>query len=88
MIRVTVELLPQGSTIGKRTLAVLNIANTGGTNEVGEYRAELHAEYTHDEPRKGTLVGFKRKNQSVWSLIGGFLKLFGHTRHPPSLMKK
>lgn len=86
LIRVTVELLPHGSDIGKRTLGVLEIANNGtGTQAVGNYEATLTAEYTSG--RRGKVRSFNRKTQSVWSLVGAFLKLFGHTKHSPKLME-
>jgi hypothetical protein len=89
MIRVTVELLPFGLERGRRTLATMDIANDGtGTQRVGNYRATLYAEYTGEEGRKGRLVEFKRNEQSVMTLVGSFLKLFGHTKHSPKLMEK
>lgn len=89
MLRVTVELLPGGSEERKRTLAVLEIANEGtGTEEYGNYRGSLRAEYTGPRGRTGHVRQFRRRSQSVWSLIGAFLKLFGHTRHSPKLMEE
>lgn len=89
MIRVTVELLPNGSEDGKRTLGTLDIANdTTGDESIGNYSGTLHAEYTDEAGRRGWVRGFKRQDQSVWSLIGSFLKLWGHTKHPPRLMMK
>lgn len=29
---------------------------------------------------------FRREHQSVWSLVGAFLKLWGHTKHSPKLL--
>jgi hypothetical protein len=87
MIRVTVELLPHGNEIAKRTLAVMEIANDGtGTQTTGNYNATLVAEYTRG--RHGRVEGFNRKQQSVCSLVGAFLKLFGHTKHSPKLMSQ
>lgn len=82
MIRVTIELLPHGKQEGKRVLGVLDIANDGsGTDEIGNYDGELHAEYTQPgEPRKGRVLSFNRKRQSAWTLVGMFLKKFGHVR--------
>ena len=89
MLRVTVELIPYGDESRKRSLAVMEIANDGtGDYEVGNYTGTLHAEYTGAEGRKGKVVQFQRRHQSVWSLIGAFLKLWGHTRHSPKLMSK
>ncbi len=87
MIRVTVELLPHGREQGKRTLGTLEIANNLSGNLLkGNYSGVLHAEYTRPEGRQGRVQEFNRKTQSVWSLVGAFLKLFGHTRHSHKLM--
>ncbi|MFO0940122.1 MAG: hypothetical protein U0930_05080 [Pirellulales bacterium] len=87
MIRVTVELVPKGIEERKRTLGVLEIANdTTGNQEIGNYNAVLHAEYTDRNSRHGRVENFHRSTQSVWSLVGAFLKLFGHTKHSPKDM--
>jgi len=89
MIRVTVELVPHGDEERKREIGRLEIANDGsGDEETGNYTGRLFAEYTPEEGRRGRLFSFARQRQSVWSLIGGFLKLWGHTRHSPTLMSK
>jgi len=89
MIRVTVELLPKGSEEHKRLLGVLEIANDGtGDLATGHYTGELHAEYTGPNGRRGRVENFNRRGQSVWSLIGAFLKMFGHTRHSPKHLHK
>ena len=36
--------------------------------------------------RKGRVTKFNRRKQSVWSLVGAFLKLWGHTSHSPKEM--
>jgi hypothetical protein len=87
MLRVTVELLPKGNEALARKLATLEIANDGtGTQDVGHYKGTLHAEYTPASGRTGRVLEFNRRRQSVWSLVGAFLKLFGHTTHSPSKM--
>ncbi|MGE0412001.1 MAG: hypothetical protein AB7I98_03985 [Verrucomicrobiales bacterium] len=84
MIRITIELLPGGSEEGKRILGKLEIANDGaGSREVGHYTGTLHGEYTPAKGRKGRVSNFDRRRQSVWSLVGAFLKLWGHTKHSP-----
>lgn len=87
MIRVTIELLPHGHERNKRTLGTMEIANDGsGDVATGSYRGTLHAEYTPLSGRKGQVLQFHRRKQSVWSLVGAFLKLWGHTKHSPMLM--
>ena len=86
MVVIKVELWPHGKQEGKRELAHMVIANTGqGTADEGEYLCTMKAEYG---VRKGKMVRFRRRSQSVWSLVGGFLKLFGHTKHSPKDMTK
>lgn len=82
MIVVTVELWPRGDAARKRTLGSMQICNDAtGTQELGNYDGTLHAEYTQGGGRKGRVTRFRRQRQSVWSLVGAFLKLWGHTRH-------
>ena len=35
---------------------------------------------------EGRVIEFNRQKQSVWSLVGAFLKLWGHTKHSPAKM--
>lgn len=87
MIKVIVELWPRGDESKKKTLGTLSIANDGtGDSNIGNYQGVLVSEYTNG--RKGRVFNFKRQEQSVWSLIGAFLKLFGHTKHSPKDMIK
>mgnify|MGYP003647222753 CR=1 FL=1 len=89
MIRVTIELLPKGDESRKRQLGTMEIVNDAtGNDGVGNYNGTLHAEYTDEEGRTGRVMKFNRRGQSVWSLIGAFLKLWGHTKHSPRLMTK
>ncbi len=41
MIRCTIELLPGGDESRARTIGLVEIANVGGTQEIGEYRVVL-----------------------------------------------
>lgn len=78
MLRVTVQLIPRGDETKTRTLATLEIANDGtGDENTGNYRGRLLAEYGR---RDGVVRGFRRKTQSVWTLVGTFLKQWGHTK--------
>jgi len=89
MIKVTIELWPKDYEHNKRTLGTLTIANDGsGDMSTGNYNGVLHAEYTGPSGRKGKVISFNRRKQSVWSLVGAFLKLYGHTKHSPKLMSK
>ena len=89
MLRVTIELVPHGIEDSKRTLHVLEISNDGtGDSRSANYVGTLNAEYTDPEGRKGYVRSFRRQDQSVWSLVGAFLKLWGHTKHSPKLLSK
>lgn len=89
MIRVTIELISAVDPSKDRVLGRMIIKNDGtGTQEVGNYTAELHAEYTPTLGRSGAVRNFNRRQQSVWSLVGAFLKLWGHTKHSPKDMFK
>ncbi len=88
MIRITVQLIPHGDPTNPRTLGVLDIENDGtGDDDTGHYNGELHAEYTGPHGRKGRVENFHRQQQSVWSLVGAFLKMWGHTKHSPKFLK-
>lgn len=89
MIKITVELVSAIDPKRNRVLGSMVIANdaTGDTN-VGNYDGTLYAEYTQPEGRKGKVMRFNRQKQSVWSLVGAFLKLWGHTSHSPKDMLK
>lgn len=87
MIRVTVELVSAVSPDRSRKLGVIEIANDGtGTEDCGHYNGTLRAEYCLT--RQGRVTHFNRRKLSVMSLVGAFLKLWGHTGHPPSKMSK
>lgn len=89
MIRVTVEMLPHGDESKKYTLGTMEIDNDGtGALREGNYEGVLHAEYTASAGRMGRVRGFNRQKQSVWSLVGAFLKLWGHTKHSASLLSR
>jgi hypothetical protein len=84
MIRITVELISARNESRNRVLGTMEIANDGtGDLEVGNYTGTLHAEYTEPSGRKGSVRRHNRRTQSVWSLVGAFLKQWGHTKHSP-----
>lgn len=81
MIRVTIQLLPKGDPSQARTLGSLDIVNDAtGSQELGNYDATLHAEYTPPQGRKARVIHFRRQRQSVWTLVGAVLKRCGHTK--------
>lgn len=89
MIRVTVELVSAIHPSRSKVLGTMEICNDGtGTHGLGHYTGKLHAEYTGKAGRPGEVRDFHRSQQSVWTLIGAFLKLWGHTRHKVGPMPK
>lgn len=87
MIRVTVELIPKGDESKARILGTMEITNDAtGSDGLGNYNGTLKAEYI--DRRKGHVREFRRREQSVWSLVGAFLKLWGHTKHSHLKMSK
>lgn len=89
MIRVTIELISAVDPSRNKVLGTMEISNDAtGTGDVGNYNGTLHAEYTAPSGRKGHVMRFHRRRQSVWSLVGAFLKLWGHTTHSPKDMSK
>lgn len=80
MIKITAELLPYGSEVGKRHLGTLIIANTGtGTKRQGNYRYMLYkAGSTVRRWKEGEITGFPRLRLLVWDLLYRILQdLFG-----------
>lgn len=81
MICVTVRLISAVDPSHDRILGTMFIANDGtGTQDIGNYNAVLNGEYTPPEGRTCKISGFKRKKQSVWTLIGMALKAMGHAK--------
>tara|TARA_R110000868_G_scaffold64854_3_gene194613 strand:+ start:963 stop:1259 length:297 start_codon:yes stop_codon:yes gene_type:complete len=82
MIKVTVELVSAVHPSRSRVLGSIEICNDGsGGQSVGHYYGTLHAEYTGRDGRKGEIKNFNRQQQSAFSLVGAFLKHWGHTKH-------
>ena len=83
MILVTILLVPHGDLKKSSVIGTIEIANDGtGDARTGNYDGTLHAEYTGADGRKGRVENFDRRGKSVWSLVGAFLKLWGHSKHP------
>jgi len=75
MIRVTVELLPNGDESKARTLAVARIVNIGGTPERGDYRVTLsRRNEPHSVERTGLLTQFER-TRGPWELLHEALRV-------------
>jgi len=89
MLRITIQLIPRGDERKARTIGTMEIVNDcTGTLDVGNYIGTLHAEYTPTNGRHARVTNFRRRKLSAWSLVGAFLKVWGHTAHPLRDMSK
>jgi len=69
MIRVTVELLPGGCEVRKKTIGTAHISNNlTGTPTRGNYNFTLY-DAGGKWWKAGTLSGFPRKKLLVWDLL-------------------
>ena len=71
MLRITVELLPQGDASKARHLGTAEISNDGtGTSDEGNYEIRLSK---WGRPRQtwrtGSITGFLRKRMGPWDLL-------------------
>ena len=75
MIRVTVELVPQGDESRAKTLHTAVIANDGsGTKDRGNYRFSLSRKGSARPWKEGRISGFPRKRLGTWHLLYRVLK--------------
>jgi hypothetical protein len=78
MVRVTVELVRKGDPNNVRLLGVMEIANVGGTEDVGDYSVRLStAGDARRTWRQGIVRGFPRKRLLGWDLLYRALKSCG-----------
>ena len=72
MIRVTVDLLPFGKEIGRKNLAIFDIANDGtGTAERGNYKFRSSPKR---EWKENAVLNYPRNSYSVMKLVYLVLK--------------
>lgn len=73
MLRITIDFLPGGSSLGRKTLGVAEIKNDGtGTPSVGDYSATLCLTKAVDGRRAwkfGKVTNFARKQYNSWDLL-------------------
>ena len=71
MIRITIELLPLGSEIGKRHLGTALIINDGtGTGAKGNYLVKLSKWGTPKSTwKKAKVMDFDRRKRGPWDLF-------------------
>lgn len=70
MIRVTIELLPQGDEKRKKQIGLVKIINNGrGTATHGDYHVELWRRDIKSVWKTGRFSGFPRKRLGVYDLL-------------------
>lgn len=84
MVVVTVELVSAATGQHKEIGKMIICNDDTGTEETGHYYGELLAEYGK---RKFVRKNFRRKTQSVWTLIGSVLSKLGHARGVKNVME-
>lgn len=85
MIRITVELLPHGMELGKRTLGIAEISNDGtGTVERGNYKVTLSkwAPKERETWKETTVRFFPRTERGTWDLLYRALRRMVGSRNP------
>jgi hypothetical protein len=74
MILVTIELLPGGSPLGRRTLATMEIANVSDLAPTSDYRVETFEERNplarRDDRGTTVIVRAHDRRRSVLHLVG------------------
>lgn len=79
MIRVTIELLPFGDLLGRKTLAVMDIANDGtGDHRRGSYKARRNPKLEWEEK---VVENYPRQSYPVTKLVYLALKHFYEKKH-------
>ena len=75
MLRVTIEYLPVGDETRKKIIATGIIYNDAtGTEELGNYHAELFDEDCHRWGKTGLVKKFPRLKLTAWDLLYRILK--------------
>ncbi len=70
MIVIRMELWPRGDRSRAKHLGTATIANVGGSQSVGNYRAELSTRGNNPRPwRSGSVTGFPRLRLGAWDLL-------------------
>lgn len=70
MLRITMELVPQGDESKAKVLASGTITNLGGqaSDKLGDYKYKLKKQRGRIW-REGELKGFPRQSRGVWTLL-------------------
>jgi len=70
MIKIIVELWPLGFEQNKKILGEMEIANdTTGTRTQGNYSFRISKQGNEGIWKRGSLIGFPRKQKNVWHLL-------------------
>jgi hypothetical protein len=68
MLRVTIEVIPNGDESRRRPIRVMNIANMSGLADASDYEVHVVGE-RHANKKHGFVRGHERKRFGCWALI-------------------
>jgi hypothetical protein len=68
MLRITIELVPNGDFTKKRILRIMDIANMTGLADVSDYNVEVVGE-NGSHKKSGAVRGHDRKKLGAWALV-------------------
>ena len=78
MLRVTIELIPHGNELLKKTLGEISIINNGRGNEERGYYDVRVVDFENQRKETGFIYNFYRK-KGFWSLLKEVLKAIDYT---------
>ena len=68
MLRVTIELIPSGNPLKKRTIATMEISNMTDLADLSDYHVAVAGERSSDK-RTGIVRGHERRQWGPWRLV-------------------
>ncbi len=68
MLRVTIEVVPNGDETKKRPIRVMTISNMSGLADMSDYEVHVVGE-RHANKKHGLVRGHERKKFGCWALI-------------------
>jgi hypothetical protein len=73
MLRVTIEVIPNGDETKKRPIRVMTISNMTGLADVSDYEVHVVGE-RHTNTKRGLVRGHTRLKLGCWALIARAIK--------------
>jgi hypothetical protein len=77
MLRITIELIPNGDFTKKRILRIMDVSNTSldASSLVSDYHVEVVGE-NGSHKRQGIVRGHDRKKFGAWALVARAIRAF------------